>query len=122
MKIIFNIVSIIIMIAVIFLAALNTQTVFDFKIWNSAVAGKSLVYQASLVQVILGAFIAGTLSGVFWAASFYSPLKIKLKEFQNKLEKTSIQTDEESSKVVVLEAKIKTLETALQAKIENKEE
>lgn len=121
MRIVFNIVSIIIVVCVTFFAALNTQTVFDFTIWGTKGAGHGLIYHASLVQVILWAFVAGTIAGVLWAASFYSPMKTKLKEFQDKLEKTSIQSDEECSKVAVLEEKIKTLETALQSKIEPKE-
>lgn len=121
MRIVFNIVSIIIVVCVTFFAALNTQTVFDFTIWGSKSGGHGLIYHASLVQVILWAFVAGTVAGVLWAASFYSPMKTKLKEFQEKLEKTSNLTDEECSKVAVLEEKIKTLETALQSKIEPKE-
>ena len=43
-----------------------------------------------------------------------------LKEYKRKLEKTSINSTEESSKVSVLEAKIQTLEKALQSALENK--
>jgi Protein of unknown function (DUF1049). len=120
MKIVFYIISIVIVISVIFLAALNTQTVFNFTVWE-AKGANAVIYHASLVQVILGAFVAGILAGVFWAVAFYTPIQAKLKEYQRKLEKTSVQSSEESSKVEVLEAKIATLEKALQAAIENKE-
>lgn len=118
MRIIFNLVSIVIMLVVIFIASLNTQS-FAFTAWVAN--GGKVVYNVSLATIILTFFIAGTLAGIFWAATFYSPVQNKLKEYQRKLEKTSVQTDEESSKVAVLEEKIKTLEKALQSALENKE-
>lgn len=120
MKTIFNIISIIIIIAVIFLAALNTQTAFDFTVWGTS-GTKAIAYHVTLVQVILMTFVAGILTGIFWAAAFYKPVQTKLKEYQRKLEKTSVQSTEESSKVAVLEEKIKVLEKALQSALENKE-
>lgn len=119
MKIIFNLISIIMVVAVIFIASLNTQTFFNFTVWITNNA--SIIYHVALAKVILAFFIAGILTGVFWAAAFYAPLQNKLKEYQRKLEKTSVQTDEESSKVEVLEAKIQVLEKALQSALENKE-
>jgi hypothetical protein len=119
MRIIFNIISIFIIVAVVSLAFLNTQTVFNFTVWG--IKGTSLIYHAGLMQVILMAFIAGIIAGIFWAGSFYFPLNKNLKEYRRKLEKTSVQSDEESSKVEVLEAKIATLEKALQSALEGKE-
>lgn len=118
MRIIFNLVSILIMLVVIFIASLNTQS-FAFTVWLAN--GGKVVYQVPLATILLTFFVAGTLAGVFWAATFYSPVQNKLKEYQRKLEKTSVATDEESSKVAVLEEKIKTLEAALQSALEKKE-
>lgn len=118
MRIVFNLVSILIMVMVIFIASLNTQS-FAFTAWVAN--GGKVVYQISLATILLIFFVAGTLAGIFWAASFYSPVGNKLKEYQRKLEKTSVTTDEESSKVAVLEEKIKTLEAALQSALKNKE-
>jgi uncharacterized membrane protein YciS (DUF1049 family) len=117
-RIIFNIISIIILLSVLFLASLNTQTVFDFTVLNAIKNIHALTYQVNLVQIMLLTFIAGTLCGVLWVASFYIPLQKKLKEYQRKLEKTTVQSDEDSSKVNVLEEKIKVLETALQSALE----
>jgi len=119
MKIIFNLISILMVVAVIFIASLNTHTFFNFTVWVAK--GASIIYHVALAKIILTFFVAGILAGVFWAASFYSPVENKLKEYQRKLEKTSVQTDEESSKVEVLEAKIQVLEKALQSALENKE-
>lgn len=117
MKILFNIISIVIMISVISLTALNTQTAVDFVLWGSNKV-HMVMYHASLANTMLIFFVAGILSGIFWAASFYSSNQVKLKEYQRKLEKTSVQSSEDSSKVEVLEAKIKTLEKALQSALE----
>ena len=119
MKIIFNLISVFMVVVVIVLAALNTNVAFDFTVWM--VKGAKIIYNVALAKVILGFFIMGLLTGVFWAVAYYTPAQKKLKEYQRKLEKTSVQSDEESSKVAVLEAKIQTLETALKSALENKE-
>ena len=117
MKILFNIISIVIMVSVISLTALNTQTAVDFALWGSNKLHLA-IYHATLGNTILIFFVAGILAGIFWAASFYSSTQGKLKEYQRKLEKTSVQSSEDSSKVEVLEAKIQTLEKALQSALE----
>ena len=119
MRITFNIVSILVMVTVIFLASLNTQTMIDFTVFGATKNASATIYHANLVQVILMAFIAGILAGIFWAAAFYSPIQAKLKEYQRKLEKTSVQSSEDTSKVSVLEEKIKVLEKALQSALGN---
>jgi len=120
MKIVFYFISVMMVVSVVFLATLNTQTVFDFTVWDGAKGVHSIIFHVTLVKVILMTFIAGILTGIFWAAAFYSPIQTKLKEYQRKLEKTSVQSTEDSSKVDVLEAKIQTLEKALQEAL-NKE-
>lgn len=113
MRIIFNLISIAIVVLVVFIASLNTHTLFNFKFW--VLKGNIVMYNVDLANVILAFFVIGIIAGIFWAATFYSPVQNKLKEYQRKLEKTSIQGDEESSKVAVLEEKIKTLEKALES-------
>lgn len=120
MKLIFNLISIAIIVLVVFIASLNMHTLFNFKLW--ILKGTVVMYNVDLANVILTFFVIGILAGIFWAATFYSPVQNKLKEYQRKLEKTSVQTDEESSKVAVLEEKIKTLEKALQSALENKKD
>lgn len=121
MRILFNIISILIIIAVIFLASLNTQAMFDMTIWN-AKGTEAMTYHVSVVQILLMAFVAGLLVGVFWAAAFYVQTQKKLKEYQRKLEKTSVQYTEDNCKVSVLEAKIEVLEKALQSALDKNNE
>lgn len=70
---------------------------------------------------LLLALFIGFIIGVLFMAFFYIRSNKKLKEYQRKLEKTSVQSTEDSSKVAVLEEKIKVLEKALQSALENKE-
>ena len=122
MKIFFNLMSIVIVTIVIILGYLNSQTVFDFAFWQEMNNNQLLIFNVNLFQIMLLTFIAGLITGIFWSVAFYLPKQNKLKEYQRKLEKTSVQSDEESSKVAVLEEKIKTLEKALESALENKEQ
>ncbi len=70
---------------------------------------------------LLAVFFAGFITGLTFLSMFYIRSQKTLKEYKRKLEKTSINSNEESSKVAVLEAKIATLEKALQSTLENKE-
>lgn len=69
---------------------------------------------------LLITFFAGFFVGILVMLFFQKRTEKRLKEYQRKLEKTSINSTEESSKVSVLEAKIATLEKALQSALENK--
>lgn len=119
MKIIFYLISIVMIVIVLFLASLNTHTAFDFTLWVAK--GSSIVYHISPANVMIVFFVAGILAGTLWAAAFYSPVQKKLKEYQRKLEKTSVQSDEGSSRVSVLEEKIKVLEKALESALQKGE-
>ena len=91
MRIIFNLISIAIIVLVIFIASLNTHTLFNFKLW--VLKDTVVITNVDLANVILAFFVIGIIAGILWAASFYSPVQNKLKEYQRKLEKTSIQGD-----------------------------
>lgn len=121
MRFIFTVISILIVVAVVFLAALNPNILFDFTVWNSDKT-HVLTYHVDLIQILLLNFTAGILAGAFFVGSFSFSTKKKLKEYQRKLEKTCIQSTDESSKVAVLEAKIEVLEKALKSALENKNE
>lgn len=67
---------------------------------------------------LLAIFFAGVLLGFIIGMLFYSRSQKRLKEYQRKLEKTSVQSSEDTSKVSVLEAKIEVLEKALKSALE----
>lgn len=118
MKILFTLISALIIIALILLASLNTKTMFDLIVWGTS--GANYVhYNVSLIQIFSVIFVAGLVVGALWAGTFHISTQKKLKEYQRKLEKTCVQSDSDSSKVEVLEAKIQTLEKALQSALES---
>lgn len=114
MKIFFNLISIFILVTVLLFVSINSETTFNFAVWGSS-GQKIWIHNVSLLQIMMSVFIAGVLSGIFWVSTFYVGPRAKLKEYQKKLEKTALQSDEESAKVAVLEEKIKTLEKALES-------
>ena len=113
MKIIFNIISVIMVSIVIFLGYLNMNTKLGFIVWKGINNSNFLVFHSHFFLVILIVFVCGIVVGTCWAATHYFPMQKRLKVYQRQLEKTSVKTTEESSKVAVLEAKIQTLEKAL---------
>lgn len=73
----------------------------------------SFVY---IVAIMVVGFCAGLLMGSVFALN----QKEKLSPYKRQVEKLSVMKDSNQSRVEVLEAKIKTLETALQQSLENK--
>lgn len=122
MRIIFNLISIIMVTAVIFLAYLNMNTGLSFIVWKNLHNPDMLVYHSRFFKVILLVFVLGIITGSCWAAAYYSQIKTKLKEYQKKLEKTSVNSGEESAKILVLEEKVKVLEKALRSALEKNAE
>lgn len=108
MRIILTLISLLIIVLVAVLASYN-PTPIAFQAWNG------IIYNISLVYVILSAMIAGLIAGAAWMGSFYFVSMNKLKEYKRKLEKDSVAAECESSKIGVLEAKIEVLEKALQS-------
>lgn len=119
MKFIFNILGLLIIWVVTYICTLNSKIFFDFTLWS--IKDQPITfYNTALFQVIAFAFMLGILAGIFFEFAFYIQSLKKIKEYQRKLEKTVVKSDTDSSKVDILEAKIKTLETALQSALENK--
>lgn len=65
-------------------------------------------------------FILGSSTSIFYIKPFLMKYKEKEGAFERKLEKTSVSSDANSAKVKVLEAKIQTLEKALENALKNK--
>lgn len=111
MKIVFTLISALIVIAVIAMAALNSQATLNLVFLG--LKGQHVLANVKLVEVILFVFIAGVVTGILWASSFYVASQSKLKEYKRKLEQNSALNDADNSLLDVLDAKILTLESAL---------
>lgn len=99
--------SILLILIILYFAYPNAQAEVSFLMLDGTALNINLF---ALIFLIFG---AGLLSGLFYTCGFYLPVQKKMKEYQRKLEKTVINSDEETSKVAVLESKIETLEIAL---------
>lgn len=120
MKTFFNILAFLVLAYFIYLLYLNMPVTFNFVIWD--INGKTMAFkETDFTAAAIFIFLFGALCAGLWEAQFWIKDKMKLKEYQRKLEKTSVQSSEDSSKVEVLEAKIKTLEKALESALKKSE-
>ena len=119
MKTIFNIISMLLIITVAYLAMQNSQTFVNFNVWGTE-GVNAKIFSINLVTIILSSLVAGMFAGICWLASYYFAAQNTLKEYKRKLEKTSVQSSCDSSKVDVLQAKIEVLEKALKSALEQK--
>lgn len=62
----------------------------------------------------------GFITGILFVLSYVLDISRKLKAYKRELEKSSVNTDENNSKVKVLESKIEVLEKALQDALNKK--
>jgi len=116
MKAFLKILTILIIFAVAIIASFNRNTI-DFKFWHE------ITYDIEVAYLILGVFLTGLIAGFIWVWSFYLKSQEMLKGYKRKLEKNSVNVEYESSKIDILEAKIKVLEKALDSALnKNKEE
>lgn len=100
-------ISIVLILTVLYFAYPNAQVEVSFLMIDGTALSINLFVLLFLI------FGAGLLSGLFYTCGFYLPIQKKMQEYKRKLEKTVINSDEETSKVAVLESKIETLEIAL---------
>lgn len=80
---------------------------------------KLTIFTNSFIYV-LGILVVGFVAGLLFGGAFAVNQKEKLAPYKRQLEKLSVMKDSNQSRVEVLEAKIKTLEVALQQSLENK--
>ncbi len=98
-------------IAILYLATSNLAQVLNLAFYNG-------VFQVKFVYLCVGVVCAGFFAGLAWLGADYLSVNAKLKEYQRKLEKTSVSAECDNSKVSVLESKIEVLEKALKSALE----
>lgn len=106
-----SLLSIAIAFPALILAYLNYSNVVQFAIRQDK-------FSLPLAYIIIIALAEGVLAGLFLLYGYLRDSNFKLKEYQRKLEKTSVNADCDSSKVAVLEAKIEVLEKALKSALD----
>lgn len=78
------------------------------------------VYITKLGYISLGIFIAAQIGGYALCAFFKTNIAELCNAYQKRHENISIQKDDDKARIEVLEAKIKTLEAALESALKNK--
>lgn len=115
MKYVLGFLSVVLMLCVVVMAWNNPSAHFALSVpfLHLTIFTNSFVY-------IVGILVLGFLSGLLFGGALAINQKEKIAPYKRQLEKMSVIKDSNQSKVEVLEAKIKTLETALQQTLENK--
>ena len=119
MKTIINILSFILVFGIIYFAITNASDIITLKLFTSdeIAASLKLPYNPTkTISVLCYSLIAlgtGLIAGISWVGQFYFAQKEKLNAYKRELEKSSITNSSSTSRVEVLEAKIATLEKAL---------
>lgn len=119
MRKLFLALSIIILMIVLYLAAINFNNIADINILSGANLAKISI-SANIAIYTICILIAGLLVGAGIVYMFLDATNERVKIYQRELEKTSISGTNSASKVEVLEAKIKTLEKAFNTVIDER--
>ena len=100
------------------LVIMNFNNTVDINIVSSSLSGllgiAPVSKQVSLGLYTLLLFILGEMAAIFFFLPFMKNINEKTSAYKRQLEKTSVSNSESSSRVEVLEAKIKVLEKALE--------
>lgn len=122
--ILFNLILYIIVLQYLYAAFYNGASTIDVMVLSEQCAAQlnswgiqnfsPLTVKVNFAVLTMAYFIVGIILGVSILGQAFFKEREKLKAYKRELEKTSIAGDNSSSKVSVLEAKIKVLEKALQ--------
>ena len=118
MKNFLQIITYLIIFGIIYLAIVNFGEIVVLKCFVNADVANSLHLPNYSKSVRFGTytlslFVLGFLSGLVFAGQFYFALQDKFKAYKRELERSSITNSSGEAKINVLEAKIATLEKAL---------
>ncbi len=119
MKKIINIVSYLLILSVIYIAVINASETLNLHLWgikdSSEILGMvEYTKNLNLASYTFIVLVIGLFTGICWMGQFYLSQKEKLIAYKRELEKSSITNSSSTSKVEILEAKIATLEKALE--------
>ena len=118
-----NLAAYLLMLALIYIACVNYTEVAHLQIWGLEGASAlqkfgiptdAMFRDTRLTWIIVGTLLSGVFIGASVVAQFYSAQKEKLDAYKRELERKMITNSSSTSKIEVLESKIKTLEIALQ--------
>jgi len=120
MKKLFFFLSLIVLLTVVYIAIINTNTTVNINYLkgNNLTSDLDITLKTSIYT--LAVLCAGVFSGAGVVALFLGIQKDKVKAYKRELEKSSVSGEANASKVDVLEAKIKTLEKAFNSVVDER--
>lgn len=124
MKLILQILAFIVLFAVIYIVILNCNTPITLQLFPPRYdVINETVYHATktfnMAFFTIGVLGAGLFSGICLFVPFYLARTEQLFAYKRELERSSVKTDNSSSQVKVLQAKIEVLEQALIDALDN---
>ena len=120
MKKLFFFLSLVVLIAVVYLAVINANTFVDINYLKGTHLASDMSVNIKTSIYTLAVLLAGIFSGAGVMTLFLGVQKDKVKAYKRELEKTSVTGEANASKVDVLEAKIKTLEKAFTSVVDER--
>jgi len=125
MKHLFFTLSIILILAIVYLVTLNGENMIAVNYMKSYYYSMNpenpySAYAIKLSVYTLGILAAGIFSGAGIVSLFLGVQNDKVKAYKRELEKSSVSGEANASKVDVLEAKIKTLEKAFSSVVDER--
>ena len=120
MKKLFFFFSIVIICAVVYIALINTTGTVNINLLKGTSYSTDITKDVQLPLYTILVLLAGLFSGAGVVSLFLGIQQDKVKAYKRELEKTAISGESNASKVDVLEAKIKTLEKAFTAVVDER--
>lgn len=116
MKRVLNIISYLAILCVIYIAIVNSNEVLNLQLYGFQGTAEIMGLPVKTLNLAVYTFIVllvGFFAGLSWMGQFYLTQREKLNAYKRELEKSSLSNSTSTSRVEVLEAKIATLEKAL---------
>lgn len=120
MKKLFFFFSLVVLLAVVYLAVINANTMVEVNYLKGTHLASDMSINIQTSIYTLAILFAGVFSGAGVVSLFLGIQKDKVKAYKRELEKSSVSKEANASKVDVLEAKIKTLEKAFTSVVDER--
>lgn len=120
MKKLFFFLSLIVIMAAVYIAVINTNGTADINYLHGNKMSSDMSLGVNIAVYTLCVLFAGIFSGAGVVSLFLGVQKDKVKAYKRELEKSSVSGEANASKVDVLEAKIKTLEKAFTSVVDER--
>ena len=120
MKKLFFVLSLIVLLGAVYIAVINTTGTAQINYIHGNKMSSDIALSVNISIYTIAILAAGIFSGAGVMSLFLGVQKDKVKAYKRELEKSSVSSESNASKVDVLEAKIKTLEKAFTSVVDER--